>query len=280
MRIDKTIYNFMTKFFLGFKDEFKKNRVVKMINEMLIDFGGLILFTGEVLKQFVTPPYVGKELLNQCYKIGNKSFVLVSITGFIMGLVLTMQTRPILIMFGAQSLIPSMVSISVFREIGPVVTGLICAGKVSSGIGAEIGAMKVTEQIDAMEVSGTKPLSYVVATRVMASIIMVPLLVFFSEALSLFGSFLAINLSEPMSLRLYIINAFEYLDFIDVLPSIIKSVFFGFFIGIIGTWKGYQAGLGTESVGNAANSAVVAASFAIFIVDLVAVLVTNMIMNL
>lgn len=196
-----------------------------------------------------------------------------------MGLVLTMQTRPILLMFGAQSLIPSMVSVSVFREIGPVITGLICAGKVSSGIGAEIGAMKVTEQIDAMEVSGTKPLSYVVATRVMASTIMIPLLVLFNNAFSLFGSFLAINLSESMSLRLYMMSAFERLDFIDVVPAMIKTVVFGFFIGLIGSFKGYQAGLGTESVGIAANSAVVSASLAVFIIDLIAVLVTNTIAN-
>ncbi len=251
----------------------------KFYNAMFIDLGEMFLFTKDVLKQFITPPYEGKELLRQCYNIGNKSFGLVAITGFIMGLVLTMQTRPILVMFGAQSLIPSMVSVSVFREIGPVITGLICAGKVSSGIGAEIGAMKVTEQIDAMEVSGTKPLSYVVATRVMAATIMIPLLVLFNNAFSLFGSFLAVNLSDAMSLRLYLMSAFERLDFIDVVPATIKTVIFGFFIGLIGSHKGYQAGLGTESVGKAANSAVVSASLAVFIIDLIAVLITNMIAN-
>lgn len=247
----------------------------KFYNSFFIELGELFIFAGNVLKQFITPPYENKELVRQCFNIGNKSLGLVSITGFIMGLVLTMQTRPILVMFGAQALIPSMVSVSVFREIGPVITGLICAGKVSSGIGAEIGAMRVTEQIDAMEVSGTKPLSYVVATRVMASTLMIPLLVFFSNALSMFGSFLAINMYEPMSLQLYLTSAFDKLDFIDVIPPTIKAVFFGFFIGLIGTFKGYQAGRGTESVGVAANSAVVSASLAIFIIDLIAVLVTN-----
>lgn len=244
-------------------------------NALFFDLGEMFIFAGNVLRQFITPPYEGKELVRQCYNIGNKSLGLVSITGFIMGLVLTMQTRPILVMFGAQSLIPSMVSVSVFREIGPVITGLICAGKVSSGIGAEIGAMKVTEQIDAMEVSGTKPLSYVVATRVMASTLMIPLLVLFSNALSMFGSFLAINLYEPMTLNLYIQSAFDLLEFIDVIPPTIKTVFFGFFIGLIGSFKGYQAGRGTESVGIAANSAVISASLAIFIIDLLAVLITN-----
>lgn len=248
-------------------------------NAMFIDLGELFIFTGKVLKQFVTPPYEHKELLRQCFNIGNKSFGLVAITGFIMGLVLTMQTRPVLVMFGAQSLLPSMISVSVFREIGPVITALICAGKVSSGIGAEIGAMKVTEQIDAMEVSGTKPLSFVVATRVMASTLMIPLLVLFSDAFSMFGSYLAINTYEPMTVQLYIINAVERLDFIDVVPATIKSVVFGFFIGLIGSFKGYQAGMGTESVGVAANSAVINASLAIFIIDLLAVMITNTIMN-
>ncbi|MFV0392000.1 MAG: MlaE family ABC transporter permease [Paludibacteraceae bacterium] len=247
----------------------------KFYNALFIDLGELFIFAGKVIRQFLTPPYESKELIRQCYNIGNKSLGLVSITGFIMGLVLTMQTRPILVMFGAQSLIPSMVSVSVFREIGPVITGLICAGKVSSGIGAEIGAMRVTEQIDAMDVSGTKPLGYVVATRVMAATIMIPLLVLFSNALSLFGSFLAINLYEPMSLQLYTTSAFDLLEFIDVVPPTIKTVFFGFFIGLIGTYSGYRAGRGTESVGLAANSAVVNASLAIFIIDLIAVLITN-----
>ena len=133
-----------------------------------IDLGELVIFTGKVIKQFFSPPYEHKELLRQAYLIGNKSFWLVSLTGLIMGLVLALQSQPILSQFGVESLIPAMVSVAMFREMGPVVTGLICAGKISSGIGAEIGAMKVTEQIDAMEVSGTQPLSFVVATRVLA----------------------------------------------------------------------------------------------------------------
>lgn len=243
---------------------------------MFIDLGELVIFTGRVMKQFVSPPYEHKELLKQSYIIGNKSLAMVAITGLIMGLVLTLQSQPVLAMFGVQSLIPGMVAVSMFREIGPVITGLICAGKISSGIGAEIAAMKVTEQIDAMEVSGTKPLGFVVATRVMASTLMVPLLVFFSDACGLIGSYLAVNLFESMSFQLYMKNAFDMLAFIDVIPATIKSIVFGFFIGLIGAYKGYRTGLGTESVGLAANSAVVNASLSIFVIDLVAVLVTNL----
>lgn len=248
----------------------------KFYNAIFIDLGELVIFTGKVMRQFISPPYEHKELIKQAYVIGNKSLALVAVTGLIMGLVLTMQTQPTLVQFGVQSLIPGMVAVSMFREIGPVVTGLICAGKISSGIGAEIGAMKVTEQIDAMEVSGTKPLSFVVATRVLATTVMVPLLVFFSDACGLIGSFLGVNLFESMSFQLYMKNAFDMLNFVDVLPATIKSMVFGFFIGLIGAYKGYKAGLGTESVGLAANSAVVNASLSIFIIDLIAVLVTNL----
>ncbi len=248
----------------------------KFYNVVFIDLGELAIFTGKVIRQFVSPPFENRELIKQAYAIGNKSLALVAVTGLIMGLVLTMQTQPTLVQFGVQSLIPGMVAVSMFREVGPVVTGLICAGKISSGIAAEIGAMKVTEQIDAMEVSGTKPLGFVVATRILASTVMLPLLVFFSDAFSLFGSFLGINLFESMSFQLYMKNAFDMIGFIDVIPATIKSVFFGFFIGLIGAYKGYQSGMGTESVGLAANSAVVNSSLSIFIIDLVAVLITNL----
>ncbi len=243
----------------------------------ITELGELFIFIKRVFKQSFSKPFAYKELSKQLYSIGNKTLLLVAITGFIMGMVLTMQTRPMLVTFGVQSLIPSMVSISVFREIGPVVTALICAGKISSGIGAEIGAMKVTEQIDAMEVSGTNPIGYVVTTRVIATTIMIPLLVFFSDACSLMGSYIAYNFSENLTLKLFIQNAFSMLFFTDVIPATIKTIFFGFFIGIIGAFKGYKAGMGTESVGWAANSAVVTASLSIFLVDLIFVLITDLI---
>jgi phospholipid/cholesterol/gamma-HCH transport system permease protein len=161
------------------------------------------------------------------------------------------------------------------RELGPVIAGLICAGKISSGIGAEIAAMRVTEQIDAMEVSGTKPLGFVVATRVLASTIVVPVLVIFADAFSFLGAYLAINVSETMSSTLFINSAFSMLSFKDLIPATIKTVFFGFFIGLIGCYKGYNASNGTESVGYSANSAVVASSLTIFVIDLIFVLITN-----
>lgn len=244
--------------------------------KLLEELGNIVLFTGETIRQFFVGPFEHKELVKQGYYIGNKTLPLVAITGFILGLVLTLQTRPVLVEFGAQSMLPGMIAVSIIREIGPMVTALLCAGKISSGIGAELGAMKVTEQLDAMEVSGTQPLNYVVATRVMATTLLVPILVFFADAIAMFGSFFAVNLHDNISLVLFFSQAFDSLDFFDLIPATIKSFFFGFFIGLIGAYKGYTTKRGTESVGLSANSAVVTASLVIFIIDLLAVQITSL----
>lgn len=250
------------------------------LKEYLTEFGDIILFTLEVIRQFFGAPFEHRELIKQSYLLGNKTLPLISITGFIMGLVLTMQSRPVLVDFGAQSMLPGMISISVVREIGPVITALLCAGKLSSGIGAELGAMKVTEQLDAMEVSGTKPLNYVVATRVLATTLIVPVLVFYADAIALIGSYAAVRMHEDISILLFISRAFEALSFSDVIPATIKTFFFGFFIGLVGSYKGYTTARGTESVGRSANTAVVTASLAIFVIDLVAVQLSNLLFEL
>ncbi|WP_319482166.1 ABC transporter permease [uncultured Draconibacterium sp.] len=254
-----------------------KIQLSSSIESFLIELGDMVWFTLEVIRQFFMAPFEHRELIKQSYYIGNKTLPLISITGFIMGLVLTLQSRPVLVEFGAQNLLPGMISVSVVREIGPVITALLCAGKISSGIGAELGAMKVTEQLDAMEVSGTKPLNFVVATRVMATTLLVPLLVIFADAIALIGSFVAVRMYEDISIVLFISRAFDSLSFTDIVPATIKTFFFGFFIGLIGTYKGYTTGRGTESVGRSANSAVVTASLVIFIIDLLAVQVSSLI---
>lgn len=241
------------------------------------EVGNMCLFILQTLRQSVSFPIELKELLRQCYLIGNKSFGLVAITGGIMGLVLTIQSRPILNEFGAESMLPSMVAISLIREIGPVITALICAGKIGSGMGAELGSMKVTEQIDAMEVSAAMPMKYLVATRVTAATLMVPLLIIFADTVGLFGSWFGINIKGDMNVVLFFSRVFSSLEFIDLLPAVVKSFFFGAIIGIVGCYKGYNAGRGTESVGIAANSAVVLSSLMIIITDLIAVQITDMI---
>ena len=193
-----------------------------------------------------------------------------------MGLVLTLQSRPTLVSFGAESWLPGMVALSLIREIAPVITALICAGKIASGIGAELGSMKVTEQIDAMEVAAINPFKYLVVTRVLATTLMVPLLVVLADVIGVFGGYMGVNIHGDMSLYLYITKVFDILTFSDLLPATVKTFFFGFFIGIIGCYKGFNANSGTESVGVAANSAVVTASLSIFIIDMLAVQLTDL----
>lgn len=227
------------------------------------------------MREMIFPPYEWKEFLRQCYMIGNKSFVLVFITGLIMGLVLTIQSRPILEDFGAESWLPGMVATSLIREIAPVITALICAGKVGSGIGAELGSMKVTEQIDAMEVSASNPVKYLITTRVAAATLMIPLLVYFAIASGLLGSYLGVNIKGDVQMVLFISQAFGSVEFIDVIPATIKSFVFGFVIGMVGCYQGFNAGRGTESVGVAANTSVVVSSLLVFIVDVIAVQITD-----
>lgn len=172
--------------------------------------------------------------MRQCYNIGIRTLLLVGVTGFILGLVFTLQSRPTLMEFGAQSWMPSMVSIPIVPEIGPVIIALICAGRIGSGIGTELGSMRVTEQIDAMEVSGTNPFKFLVVTRIAATTLMLPLLVIFGDTVSLFGFAIVENLKGEVSFLLYFNQVFDALKFSDVLPATIKTVFFGFAIGLMG----------------------------------------------
>jgi len=245
------------------------------IKNILVDTGKVSLFTGRFFKEILKPPFQINEFIRQCYAIGYKSLPLVSITGFIMGLVLTIQSRPTMTKFGAESWLPSMVSLSLIREIAPVITALICAGKIASGIGAELGSMKVTEQIDAMEVSAINPYKYLVVTRILATTLMLPILVVFADFVGIFGGYIGYNVRGSMSLYRYFSDVIEHLEFLDLVPAVIKTFFFGFFIGLIGCYKGFNASNGTASVGVAANEAVVAASLSIFIIDMLAVQITD-----
>ena len=253
----------------------KSKTISDKFKDFFIEIGELLLFTKRFFKELTNIPFEFKEFLNQCYFVGNRSLLLVGVTGFIIGLVITLQTRPTLQEFGAVSWMPSMVSISIIREIGPVIIALICAGKIGSGIGAELGSMRVTEQIDAMEVSGTNPFKYLVVTRVMATTLMIPILVIFGDAIALFGSYLIENLKGDVSFMLYFNKAFDGLAFGDIIPATIKTFFFGFAIGLVGCFKGYNCQRGTAGVGIAANSAVVFSSMLLFIIDFIAVFVTD-----
>jgi phospholipid/cholesterol/gamma-HCH transport system permease protein len=240
------------------------------------DVGDASLFIGRFFKEIFKPPFQINEFVRQCYAIGFNSLPLVTITGFIMGLVLTIQSRPTLIQFGAESWLPGMVSLSLIREIAPVITALICAGKIASGIGAELGSMKVTEQIDAMEVSAINPYKYLVVTRILAATIMIPILVVYADLVGIYGGYVGFNVHGNININRYFADVFEHLEFLDIIPATIKTFFFGFFIGTIGCYKGFNAKNGTASVGIAANEAVVVASLSIFIIDMLAVQITDL----
>ncbi len=250
-------------------------QTAKKLRQFFVEIGELSYFAMRFFKEVLKPPWEFKELLRQCYNMGNRSFVLVGVTGFIIGLVLTLQSRPTLLEFGAVSWMPNMVGISIVREIGPVITALICAGRIASGIGAELGSMRVTEQIDAMEVSGTNPFKYLVVTRIAATTLMLPLLVIFGDIIALYGSALIENLKGDVSFQLYFNTVFDTLEFGDLIPATVKSFFFGFTIGLVGCYKGYYSKKGTAGVGVAANTAVVMASLLLFFVDFIAVFISD-----
>ena len=247
-----------------------------MDSPILAETGGMANFAVRFFREGFRPRYEVQELLHQCYVIGYQSLPLVGITGFIMGMVLTLQSRPTMANFGAESWIPTMVGLTIIREMGPIITALIFAGKIGSSIGAELGSMRVTEQIDAMEVSGTNPFKYLVVTRVLATTLMLPILTILGDAIGLYAAYVGINLKGITTLALFTNNILSSLAFGDVLPAIIKTFFFGFCIGIIGCYKGYNSDKGTEGVGQAANSAVVVSSLVIFIIDLLAVQITGL----
>lgn len=250
-------------------------KIVQNFQSFLLEIGELSYFAVKYFKEASSRPFEFKELLRQCYNMGNKSLLLVGVTGFILGLVFTLQSRPTLLEFGAESWMPSMVSISIVREIGPVIISLICAGRISSGIGAELGSMRVTEQIDAMEVSGTNPFKYLVVTRITAAILMLPLLIIFGDTIALIGSAIIENLKGDVSFLLYFNKVTNALKFSDIIPATVKSFFFGFAIGLVGCFKGYNCKKGTMGVGEASNSAVVYSSMLLFIIDFIAVFISD-----
>ncbi len=250
----------------------------QIVSIFFAEVANVFLFITVLIKETFSRDFEFREFFRQCFQIGYKTLPLVSVTGAIMGLVLTIQSRPVLVDFGAVSLLPGMVSLSLIREMAPVITALICAGKIGSGMGAELGSMKVTEQIEAMEVSSINPMRYLVVTRVAAATLMIPLLILYADALGILGSWLGANIKGNVSFVLFFSQAFAPVDFIDFLPAFVKSIFFGTVIGLVGCYKGYNAGRGTESVGVAANSAVVMASLLVIIIDLIAVQITDMLL--
>jgi phospholipid/cholesterol/gamma-HCH transport system permease protein len=230
---------------------------------------GITMYSLKFFRYVFVPPYEFGQVRKHMDDLGAKSIPLLTAVGLIMGLILALQTRPTLDRFGAGSFLPAMIAITIVRELGPVITALIVAGRVSSGIGAELGSMKVTEQIDALEVSAVDPFNYLVVTRVLACIIMMPLLTAYVDFLSIFGGYIAEYIDHNTTFQLYFSDVIFSLRFLDIIPGVGKTAIFGFIIGIIGAYEGFNTSQGTEGVGRAATTAVVLSSLNIIFVDMV-----------
>ncbi|NUN09618.1 MAG: ABC transporter permease [Ignavibacteriaceae bacterium] len=243
----------------------------KSLKAFFIEIGGMTAFMMRFFRYFLLPPYEFAEIRKHMEELGVKTLPIVSVTGFLIGFVLALQSHPILARFGAESVLPAMVALSVIRELGPVLTALIFAGRVSSGIGAELGSMRVTEQIDAMEVSAIDPFKFLVVTRIIACTMILPLLTMYVNFIALIGSYVSILLLQAMSLQLYTGEIIQAIGFVDLLPAVAKTFFFGFIVGLVGSFKGFNAEKGTEGVGKASTSSVVVSSLLILIMDSVLV---------
>lgn len=226
-------------------------------------------------KEVFVPPYEYKEVLHQCWQVGLRSLSIISLTGFITGLVFTKQSRSSLAEFGATAWLPSLMAIALLRALAPLVTALIIAGKVGSNIGAEIGSMRVTEQIDAMEVSNTNPFKYLVVSRVLASTLIVPVLAVYMGFIGLLGAYLNVLRNEQTSFAAFFEQAFIKITFLDLFVLLLKSAIYGYTIGLTGSFNGYRADQGTVGVGRAANMSVVASMFLIFIEEVLIVTLIN-----
>ena len=250
------------------------NPFVFVKNSMISFFewiGDLGIFCGRLARVAFVSPYEGRELLRQLEAVGPKSFMLVALAGAATGAVLSLQTRDSLTRMGAGSLLPSVIVFSIITEMGPVITGLIVSGRVGAGIGAEIGSMKVTEQIDAMEASAVNPYKFLVWTRVLACVLMLPLLTLAADLFGILGGWVVHALMEPISLRLFIENGFKTVAFNDFFPPTFKTAIFGLIIGLVSSFQGMRTQGGTEGVGRSATSSVVLCSLFIILADVVLV---------
>ena len=253
----------------------KKYFISKGIEQFFTSIYDISKFTLQFFKEGLKPPFEIQEIIKQCYQIGYKSFSLITLTAFITGIVFTKQSRPSLASFGATSWLPSLIGIAIIKALAPLITGLICAGKIGSQMGAELGSMKVSEQIDAMEVSAINPFKFLVVTRVLASTFMIPVLVIYSGFIGLLGSFLNVHANEQTSLTAFLHGMFARIDFLVIVSSFVRAIIFGFTIGIIGCYKGYTTSQGTEGVGRAANTSVVIIMFLLFIEEILIVQFVN-----
>ena len=245
--------------------------VTGLVNSFFEWFGSLGIFFWQVCKAVVTPPYEWRELVHQLDEVGSKSLPLVLLAGASVGVVLSMETRAIMTQFGAKALLPISVVWAVIQEMGPIITGLVVSGRVGAGIGAELASMKVTEQIDAIEASAINPYRYLAATRILACILMLPLLTVAADAGGLLMGWVAQTLVEPISFHQFIDRGFGGATLSQFLPPTLKTAVFGLIIGLVACFQGMRTRGGAEGVGRAATNSVVLASLFVILSDVVLV---------
>jgi phospholipid/cholesterol/gamma-HCH transport system permease protein len=237
----------------------------------LASVGEFALFAGNAARQAILPPYEVGETIRQLYELGLRSVPLIAASGVAVGVVLSMHTRASLERFGAESMIPAGLAIALVRETGPLTAGLLLSGRLGAGIGAELGAMRVTEQIDALEASAVDAFRYLVVTRVIACVIALPLLTTLMNFAGMFGGYLAEAAATGMSLRLYFDRSFSLIGMTDYVPATVKTMVFGFIIASVSSFLGFTTRSGTEGVGRASTRAVVFSSILIIAVNVLLV---------
>ncbi len=233
--------------------------------------GDVSIFAMKAAREMFVPPFEFRETLRQLYELGFRSAPLIAVSGLAVGVVLSMHTRASLERFGAESLIPSGLAIALVRETGPLTAALLLSGRIGAGIGAELGAMRVTEQIDALEASAVDAFRYLVVTRVIACVIALPILTTIMNFSGMLGGFIAETAVNGMPLRLYFTRAFSLIDFTDYVPATLKTMVFGFIIATVSSYLGFTTESGTEGVGRASTRAVVLSSMVIIISNVVLV---------
>ena len=233
--------------------------------------GAIATFGAQALIEVPRPPYEVREILTHAYQLGCRSAPLIVTAGLAIGVVLSMHTRASLERFGAEAMIPAALAIALIRETGPLITGLLVAGRVGAGIGAEIGAMKVTEQIDALEANAVDAFKYLAVTRIIALMIAMPLLTIMMDFSGMLGGYIAETAASGMSWRLYFERAFSYISYSDIILATLKTIVFGYLIAVVSSYLGFTTSRGTEGVGEASTRSVVTASVLIILSDVVLV---------
>ncbi len=249
----------------------RKYLISKGVDGFFASVYDVSLFVLRFFKELFSAPVEIRETIRQCYIVGVKSLPLISVTGLITGVVFTLQFRPVMVEFGAEGWIPATVAVAVIRALAPLVTSLICSGKVGSSFGAELGAMRVTDQIDAMEVSAVNPYKYLIVSRVLATTFMIPALTIYFGLICGLGSFIQVHQADQTSFAVFIQGFFEKIDYIDYASAIFRSLVYGFTVGMVGCYQGFYTMQGTEGVGRAANRSVVISNFLLFIEEVLIV---------